>query len=63
MSDRIRQAAEAAIPYATTHGADAKAWAKRFVYRYEKGDKTLLPVQVQFAYMALGMDPPIAEKK
>lgn len=61
MSDRIRQQAEAEIPYATAHGADPKAWAKRFVYRHERGDKTLLPVQIQFAYLALDKEPPVSE--
>lgn len=53
--------AEAAAKY-PTHPADGpvdhKAWAKRFVYRAEHGDKDLLHVQIQFSYMALGLPVP-----
>jgi hypothetical protein len=39
-------------------GRDEKSWAKRFVYRYENGDKTLTTVQIHFAYMALELPIP-----
>ncbi len=32
---------------------DSKAWAKRILEREERGDKTLLSIQVKFAKMAL----------
>jgi hypothetical protein len=44
-------------PAVTQSGRDYLAWAKRFVWRAEMGDKTLMPIQVQFARQALGMDP------
>lgn len=53
MSVTIRNEAEAKYPFKTANGFDFKAWAKRFVYRYEKGDKTLLQVQIVFAHEAL----------
>lgn len=34
---------------------DPKAWAKRIMYRFEKGDKTVNLVQIQFASEALGI--------
>jgi hypothetical protein len=33
---------------------DHHAWHKRIMYRYERGDKTLLAVQIQFAREASG---------
>lgn len=61
MSTVVRSEAEAKYPWKLTNGVDDKAWAKRFVYRFEHGDKTLLPVQVQFAYLALEKVPPKIE--
>jgi hypothetical protein len=59
MNALIRSEAEARFPFKLSGGGvDYKAWAKRFVFRFERGDKTLLPVQVQFAYLALDLDPP-----
>jgi GTPase SAR1 family protein len=46
--------AEAKYPiYLTGNKMDQKAWAKRIWERHERGDKTLLPVQVAFAKEAL----------
>jgi hypothetical protein len=61
MSAVIRSEAEAKYPFKTTTGVDEKAWAKRFVYRAERGDKSLLPIQIKFAYMALDPEQPKAE--
>jgi hypothetical protein len=36
-------------------GRDHKAWAKRILYRFDKGDKDLLQLQIQFAQMAMGL--------
>lgn len=59
MSAQIRAEAESRFPFKLAGGGvDNKAWAKRFVFRFERGDKTLLPVQIQFAYLALDLDPP-----
>lgn len=58
MSAVLRAEAEARYPTNTTNGRDHKAWAKRFVYRAERGDRDLLNVQIQFAYQALGMPVP-----
>lgn len=48
------KAAEA-FPVHTHYGTDYKAWAKRINHRFENGDKTLMPVQITFARMALGL--------
>lgn len=58
MSALLQAEAEAKYPWRLTNGVDDKAWAKRFVYRFEKGDRTMLPIQVQFAYLALEKTPP-----
>jgi hypothetical protein len=47
-----REAADA-IPYRGEHHVDHKAWAKRIVWREQKGDKELLPIQIRFAREAL----------
>lgn len=58
MSAVLRAEAAAKFP---TNGADGKhdplAWAKRFVYRAERGDRDLLPIQIAQAYQALGLEP------
>lgn len=41
-------------------GEDQKFWARRIVYRVERGDKSLMPVQVDFAYTALELEKPDA---
>lgn len=56
------KAAEA-FPIYTTHGKDFMAWAKRLNHRFENGDKTLMPVQITFARMALGIIPFPGEQK
>lgn len=58
MSAVIRGEAEAKYPTITANGVDHKAWAKRFVYRAERGDKTLLPIQITFGYQALDLEVP-----
>lgn len=58
MSAVIRNEAEAKYPTKTTAGIDYKAWAKRFVYRYERGDKSLLDIQILFAHQALELPVP-----
>ena len=58
MSYTLTAEAEAKFPTHTSSGTDFKAWAKRFIYRDERGDKTLLHVQVQFAYEAMGRERP-----
>lgn len=56
MSVLLQNEAEARFPMNTTAGRDYKAWAKRINYRDERGDKDLLPIQVKFARMALGLE-------
>lgn len=58
MSAVIRAEAEAKYPTKTANGIDHKAWAKRFVYRAERGDRDLLSVQILFAYQALDLPVP-----
>lgn len=53
MSRNLESEAAERHPFKTTQGFDHKAWAKRFAYREEKGDTTLLAVQIKFAKMAL----------
>jgi hypothetical protein len=53
-----RSQAEAQFPYLT--GADQrdhKAWAKRIMYREQKGDTLLTHYQVKEARMALNVNP------
>lgn len=51
-----RSQAEALFPYLIAEDKrDHMAWAKRIMYRDEKGDKTLTHVQSQFAKMAMGL--------
>lgn len=40
---------------------DPKAWAKRIMYRFEKGDTTVNLIQIQFASEALGIRKDKAE--
>lgn len=59
MSRVLESEAWAKYPNATADGkTDYKAWAKRFVYRAERSDKSLLRVQVDFAYEALELEKP-----
>lgn len=44
------------FPTVTAAGRDYLAWAKRFVWRDEQGDKSMMPIQTQFARQALGLD-------
>lgn len=57
MSRHIEDEAKAVHPAISANGRDDKAWAKRIIYREERGDKTLTTLQVQFAKMALGLIP------
>lgn len=44
------------FPYLLAGGQyDHKAWAKRIIYREERRDSSLMPIQVQFARQALDM--------
>lgn len=60
MSQAIRYEAEAKFPINTTQGRDHKAWAKRIVHRFARGDKTLNSCQITFAHQALEIDVPKA---
>lgn len=53
MSIQLAGEAAARHPYNTTAGIDHKAWAKRILYRLDRGDKSLLAIQIQFAREAL----------
>mgnify|MGYP003578625315 CR=1 FL=1 len=59
MSD-FREAAAARHPFATTAGHDHMAWAKRILYRVERGCTFLTPIQVAFARQALQEKSPEA---
>lgn len=63
MSAALIAEAYAKYPTDPANGRDYKAWARRFVYRAERGDRDLLNVQVQFAYMALDMPVPKGDAK
>ncbi|UOD28763.1 hypothetical protein INH39_25480 [Massilia violaceinigra] len=56
MSRAYELEAAAKFPMNTTNGRDYKAWAKRILHRDERGDKTLLSIQVKFARTAMGLD-------
>lgn len=47
----------ALYPSVTTVGRDQRAWAKRILFRLEKGATDLLPVQIDFAQRAMGVLP------
>lgn len=53
MSVVLEAEAAARYPFKSANGVDHKAWAKRFLYREERGDKDLLTIQVKFAKMAM----------
>lgn len=64
MSARLRAEAEAKYPNIMADGKqDYKAWARRFIYRAERGDKDLLPIQIQFAYAAFELTVPKVDIK
>lgn len=59
MSAALIAQAEAHHPRVTAEGhSDEKCWARRFIFRAERGDKDLLPIQIQFAYLALDRPMP-----
>lgn len=58
MTYQIRAEAEAKYPVNTSQGRDFKAWAKRIVYRHEKGDKTLMTCHIHCAFIALDIPLP-----
>lgn len=58
----FRSEAAAYYPFATSQGHDHMAWAKRIMYREERKDSYLEPVQVQFAKLALGIEKPKEQK-
>lgn len=55
MSLQLRSEAEAQYPYRTTTGFDHKCWAKRIIYRDDRGDKELTSLQVKWAREAMEM--------
>lgn len=55
MSIVLTKEAEAMHPLVSNGQTDFKAWAKRFIYRYERGDKELTHIQIRFAHEALDM--------
>lgn len=58
MSAVLEAEAAAKYPTKTTGGVNHLAWAHRFVYRAERKDRDLLPIQITLAYMALNLKPP-----
>lgn len=55
MSLAIKFEADAKYPVWTTQGQDHKAWAKRILYRAERGDKDITVLQVAFAKEAMSI--------
>jgi hypothetical protein len=55
MSLQLEIEAATRFPSATPAGRDFKAWAKRFLWRLEQGDKTLTTIQIRFAKEAMGV--------
>ena len=49
----LESQAAALFPF---QGADHKAWAKRIMWRHDRGDKTLSMIQLQFARTALEIE-------
>lgn len=49
----FRSAASAAHPPYVNGQRDEKAWARRIMYRAERQDQLLMPIQVDFAKRAL----------
>lgn len=60
MSAAMIEAARVRHPYRLTESLDHKAWAKQIMYRVELRDPSLLPVQIQFAKMALDIKEEVA---
>jgi len=56
MSLQLTYEAEAKFPNELKGVRDYKAWAKRFLYRYEHGDKTLTMIQIHFAHEAMEIE-------
>lgn len=56
MSIAIKFEAEAKYPIWIESGKDYKAWAKRIVFRAERGDKTISVLQLNFAKEALNVE-------
>ena len=50
--------AQARYPYNTVNGYDYLAWAKRIIYRHERGDKTLTISQIKNAQEAMSVKTP-----
>lgn len=57
MSSQLQFEAAARFPYATTAGHDHMAWAKRILFREERGDTTLTSIQIRFARQATDRKP------
>lgn len=56
MSAVLQREAEAKYPFRHSDGVDFKAWAKRILYREDRGDKDLLLIQVKYAKEAMGVE-------
>jgi len=54
-AQRLRQLGAATV-VKDGAGRDAKRWAKSILERLARGDKTLMPIQVQFAQQAMGAE-------
>lgn len=65
MSYQLKSEADARFPYLLANEQrDHKAWAKRIMYREERGDKELSAIQVQFAKQAMNeQDQPLTKGK
>jgi len=57
MSIVLEAEASAKYPFKIKDGNDHRSWAKRILYRLERNDKDLLPIQIKFAQMAMGIQP------
>lgn len=55
MSRYIEDESKLKYPAVGPMGRDMMAWAKRIMFREQQQDKTLLPIQIQFAKQALGI--------
>lgn len=59
MSAALMAEAAALYPrFPASGGEDGKCWARRVIYRFERGDKDLLSIQILFAYAAFEMEVP-----
>lgn len=57
MSLQLEIEAAAQFPSVSITGRDFKAWAKRILWREERGDKDLTSIQLKFAREAMNRGP------